>query len=124
MHLTPQQRPGALQASLGEIHPRLFAGVVVQLRYAAGVGEGGVAGFFSRCGERSTWLAFCHARSFSGTRVFVEPDGVQFADCGIREFAENRPAARRFNVGLISPCPSESSLLLFPGMPLQTSLFQ
>src|SRR6266568_5376007 len=29
----------------------------------AGGGVGGVGGFFSRCGARSTWLALCHARS-------------------------------------------------------------
>ncbi|MBI4324532.1 MAG: hypothetical protein HY674_04640 [Chloroflexi bacterium] len=36
--------------------------------YAGGVG--GVGDFFSRCGARSTWLALCHARSFSGWRVY------------------------------------------------------
>ena len=47
----------------------------------AGGGVGGVGGFFSRCGARSTWVALCHARSFSGcARVFVLHDGVQFAN--------------------------------------------
>ncbi len=37
--------------------------------YAGGVG--GVGVFFSRCGARSTWLALCHVRSFSGWRVYL-----------------------------------------------------
>lgn len=34
-------------------------------------GGGGVGGFFSRCGARSTWLTLCHTRSFSGWRVYL-----------------------------------------------------
>lgn len=37
----------------------------------AGGGVGGVTGFFSRCGARSTRLALCQARSFSGWRVYL-----------------------------------------------------
>src|SRR6266571_8822742 len=39
----------------------------------AGGGVGGGGGFFSRCGARSTCLALCHARSFSGWRVYLCP---------------------------------------------------
>jgi len=43
--------------------PPVFKGNGV--RYA-GTGAGAAAAFFSRCGARSTWLAVCQARSFSG----------------------------------------------------------
>src|SRR5438067_678053 len=60
-----QARPASKKAaSVSEGRLRFL-----NLIYAGGTG--GVVVFFSRCGARSTWLAVCHASSFSGWRVYL-----------------------------------------------------
>jgi len=80
-----KKRPLFQKAALLQFFPAGF--------YAVG-GVGGVGGFFSRCGARSTWLALCQARTFSGSPGFDLPAPGCVAHAACVRFAFTKSTAR------------------------------